>query len=104
MRCATTRDFRSEVISLLRWPRSGRLGQTLEPIAERIRKLTGASFIVVANRQGVRYSHPNPALIGTRLTDGAIPLSGRTWVGVQNGSLGRSMTFGARYGLHMEGA
>jgi two-component system CitB family sensor kinase len=63
----------------------------IQPIAERIRKLTGASFIVVANRQGVRYSHPNPALIGTRLTDGAIPLSGRTWVGVQNGSLGRSM-------------
>ncbi|MCW2975930.1 MAG: signal transduction histidine kinase regulating citrate/malate metabolism [Actinomycetia bacterium] len=63
----------------------------IQPIAERIRKLTGASFIVVANRQGVRYSHPNPALIGQRLTDGAIPLSGRTWVGVEDGSLGRSM-------------
>src|SRR2546429_572418 len=47
--------------------------------------------VVVANKQGVRYSHPNPALIGQRLTDGAIPLSGRTWVGVQGGSLGRSM-------------
>src|SRR5207244_9604033 len=57
----------------------------------RIRKLTGASFVVVANKQGVRYSHPNPALIGQRLTDGAVPLSGRTWVGVENGSLGRSM-------------
>ena len=63
----------------------------IDPIAERIRKLTGASFVVVANKQGVRYSHPNPALIGQRLTDGAVPLSGRTWVGVENGSLGRSM-------------
>ena len=63
----------------------------IDPIAERIRKLTGASFVVVANKRGVRYSHPNPALIGQRLTDGAVPLSGRTWVGVESGSLGRSM-------------
>jgi two-component system CitB family sensor kinase len=63
----------------------------IDPIAERIRKLTGASFVVVANKQGVRYSHPNAAMIGQRLTDGAIPLSGRTWVGVEDGSLGRSM-------------
>ncbi len=68
----------------------------IDPIAERIRVMTGAAFIVVASKQGVRYSHPNPALIGTSLMNdpGENPqpvLAGRTFVGVQSGSLGRSM-------------
>lgn len=68
----------------------------IQPITERIRKLTGASFIVVANRQGVRYSHPNPKMIGTSLLhdpgeNPASVLAGRTWIGVESGSLGRSM-------------
>ena len=68
----------------------------IQPIAERIRKLTGASFIVVAGRNGIRYSHPNPAMIGTSLLrdPGESPapvLAGKTFLGVQDGSLGRSM-------------
>ena len=31
----------------------------INPIAERIRVRTGASFVVVANKQGIRYSHPD---------------------------------------------
>ncbi|TMK25033.1 MAG: PAS domain-containing protein, partial [Actinobacteria bacterium] len=59
----------------------------IDPIAERIRRMTGAAFVVVANRQGIRYSHPNP-------NPGENPqavLAGRTFVGAQPGSLGRSM-------------
>ena len=68
----------------------------IDPIAENIRRATGAAFIVVANRQGIRYSHPNPALIGTSLLHdpGENPesvLAGQTFLGVQSGSLGRSM-------------
>jgi two-component system, CitB family, sensor kinase len=64
----------------------------IDPIAERIRRRTGAAFIVVANRQGIRYSHPNKAQIGERLsTDPSIALSGREFVGVQTGTLGRSV-------------
>jgi two-component system, CitB family, sensor kinase len=68
----------------------------IDPIAERIRRATGASFIVVADRRGVRMSHPNPALIGKSLLhdpgESPLPvLHGRTFVGVQAGSLGRSM-------------
>jgi two-component system, CitB family, sensor kinase len=68
----------------------------IDPIAERIRKATGASFIVVANRRGVRMSHPNPALIGKSLLhdpgESPLPiLHGQTFVGLQTGSLGRSM-------------
>jgi len=69
---------------------------TIDPIVEPIRRLTGASFIVVANRAGIRFSHPNPALIGKSLLhdpgeNPAPVLSGRTYVGVQTGSLGRSV-------------
>jgi two-component system, CitB family, sensor kinase len=68
----------------------------IDPIVERIRAATGAAFIVVANRDGIRYSHPNPALIGTSLLgdpgeDPAAVLGGTTFVGVQSGSLGRSV-------------
>jgi two-component system CitB family sensor kinase len=68
----------------------------IDPIAERIRHATGAAFIVVANRKGIRYSHPNPALIGKSLLHDpgepvAAVLAGKTQVAVQKGSLGRSM-------------
>lgn len=68
----------------------------IDPIVERIRRVTGAAFIVVTNRDGVRYSHPNPALIGKSLLgdpgeDPRAVLNGEEFVGVQNGSLGRSM-------------
>jgi two-component system, CitB family, sensor kinase len=64
----------------------------IQPIAERIRHATGASFVVVANREGIRYSHPNPAKLGKRVsTDFGPILSGRTFVGVQTGSLGKSV-------------
>ena len=68
----------------------------IDPIAERIRRATGASFIVIANREGIRMSHPNPAMIGKSLLHdpGESPqavLAGQTFVGVQTGSLGRSM-------------
>lgn len=66
--------------------------RTIQPIAERIRRATGASFIVVANRKGIRYSHPNPAKVGKHLsTDPGPALAGRTYVGVQTGSLGKSV-------------
>ena len=64
----------------------------IDPIAERIRKLTGASFVVVANKRGVRYSHPNPANIGKRVsTDPTVALAGDVYVGYQEGTLGRSL-------------
>jgi two-component system CitB family sensor kinase len=65
---------------------------TIQPIAERIRKATGASFIVVANKNAIRYSHPDPSKIGKRIsTDPSVPLAGKTYVGVQTGSLGKSV-------------
>jgi two-component system, CitB family, sensor kinase len=64
----------------------------VQEFAERIRRATGASFIVVANARGIRYSHPHPWKIGKRIsTDPSEPLSGREFVGVQTGTLGKSV-------------
>jgi two-component system CitB family sensor kinase len=66
--------------------------RVIDPIAERIRRRTGAAFIVVANRQGIRYSHPDKSKIGGRVsTDPSVALSGREFVGRQTGTLGTSM-------------
>jgi two-component system CitB family sensor kinase len=64
----------------------------INPIAERIRIRTEAAFVVVANARGIRYSHPDPAKIGEMIsTDPSEVLSGSEYVGVQTGTLGRSV-------------
>lgn len=82
-----------EIANAFKAPQPARV---IDPIAERIRRSTGAAFIVIANRQGIRYSHPNPAEIGKSLLHDpgepvASVLAGKTQVAVQTGSLGRSM-------------
>jgi two-component system CitB family sensor kinase len=79
----------SEIARAFHAPDPGRI---IQPIAERIRHATHASFVVVANRRGIRYSHPDPAKVGKHLSTppGAV-LSGKEFVGVQTGSLGRSV-------------
>jgi two-component system CitB family sensor kinase len=66
--------------------------KVIQPIAEAIRRSVGASFIVVANKDGIRYSHPNPENIGRRVsTDPSAALSGDVFVGLEQGTLGRSV-------------
>ena len=63
----------------------------IEKTAEQVRKSTGATYVVVTNRGGIRYSHPNPALIGKPVDENpASVLAGNTWMGVQRGTLGIS--------------
>lgn len=64
----------------------------IQPIAEAIRRAVGADFIVVANKDGIRFSHPNPENIGKRVsTDPSGTLAGDVYVGYQEGTLGRSL-------------
>ncbi|GAA1019087.1 ATPase [Acrocarpospora pleiomorpha] len=65
----------------------------LQPIAAGVQRATGADYVVIANRDQIRYAHPNTALIGQRLsTDGSEVLeTGQTWTGFQTGTLGRSV-------------
>jgi two-component system, CitB family, sensor kinase len=66
-------------------PRGG-----VQPLAEQIRRNADASYVVVTDRTGLRYSHPNPALIGRRLEEPVVVLDGHDHLGIDNGSLGRS--------------
>ena len=62
----------------------------VETAAEQLRAATGAAYVVVIDRTGVRHSHPNRALIGKPVEEPVIALDGRTHVGVDPGSLGPS--------------
>jgi two-component system CitB family sensor kinase len=62
----------------------------IEQVAETVRVRTGAAYVVVIDRAGVRYSHPNPRLIGQPIEEPVIALDGRNHVGIDPGSLGRS--------------
>ncbi|MBG6182986.1 two-component system CitB family sensor kinase [Arthrobacter sp. CAN_A214] len=65
--------------------------EIIQPIADLIAQATGVTYVVVTDDRGVRYSHPNPDLIGLMVsTDPSVPLSGETYVGTQTGTLGES--------------
>ncbi|RCV49785.1 ATP-binding protein [Marinitenerispora sediminis] len=62
------------------------------PRADAVTEATGAQFIVVADRSGIRYSHPNRALIGEVVsTPPGRVLRGEDWTGFQIGTEGRSV-------------
>jgi two-component system CitB family sensor kinase len=62
----------------------------IAPLANRIATGSGASYVVVTDRAGIRFSHPNSALIGKKLEEPVAVLDGRDHVGIDHGSLGRS--------------
>jgi two-component system CitB family sensor kinase len=62
----------------------------IQSLAEAVTQETGATYIVVIDRHGVRYSHPNPTQIGQRITEPVVALDGRNHLGVDHGSLGIS--------------
>ena len=73
----------------------GQPGGQLQVLATQVRQETGALFVVITNAQGIRLTHPNPALIGTPITyddpepDTTEPFrTGRPYLGMQCGTLG----------------
>ncbi|TXS31726.1 sensor histidine kinase [Streptomyces sp. ms191] len=59
--------------------------------AERIRRSTGAEYVVVMDTRGVRWSHTDPAQIGRVVsTDPSAALAGREVMEIDDGTLGRS--------------
>jgi two-component system CitB family sensor kinase len=58
--------------------------------AEAVRRATRTAFVVVTDDRGIRYSHPNAARIGERVSTDPAALSGRTVLAVERGTLGRS--------------
>jgi two-component system CitB family sensor kinase len=64
--------------------------EQLQATAERVRRKTGAAYVVIIDRNGIRHSHPNPELIGERVSEPVVALDGHSHLGVDNGRLGRS--------------
>ncbi len=64
----------------------------LQPLAELVRRAGGAEFVVFTDAEGLRYSHPDPAKIGRRVsTDPSVALGGDEFVGTETGTLGVSL-------------
>ena len=66
----------------------------IQDLAEDIRKKTAASFVVVADRNRRRFSHPNPALIGqiSESTDSPpVLLEGKSLISTRLGAIGLSI-------------
>lgn len=65
---------------------------TLAPWAETIRASGGFEYIMIADSEGIRQSHPDPSAIGGRPSlDPAPVLAGETWTGVEHGHAGLTL-------------
>ena len=78
----------------------GQRDPAVNTLANQIRRRVGADFIVIADRGGIRWSHPNPAQVGQPLTgssnneppnEDAAPMHGIEQISVSKGSLGTSI-------------
>ncbi|UGQ12014.1 sensor histidine kinase [Yinghuangia sp. ASG 101] len=59
--------------------------------AEAARRATGALFVVITDERGIRLAHPNPDLVGQRVsTDPSAALAGREVANIEVGTLGIS--------------
>lgn len=73
---------------------AGRPDGSVQHLALLAMSQTHARFIVITNARGIRYSHPDPALIGLPVyTDPEPPATepfrtGKAWLGIQRGTLG----------------
>jgi len=62
----------------------------IQSLASQVMRRTDAAYVVVIDRNGVRHSHPIPALIGQRITEPVVALDGKTHLTIDHGSLGLS--------------
>lgn len=66
-------------------------GGPVQTEAERIRRATGAEYVVIMDRRGVRWSHTSPDEIGKHVsTDPTDAIQGREVMEIDEGTLGRS--------------
>ncbi len=79
-----------EIIEAFKLPDPSR---RIQPIAEKVRMLTGTSYVVVFNMETIRYSHPVPERIGQHFVGGdeQDSLKGKRYVSQARGTLGVSI-------------
>ncbi|MFD5124896.1 ATP-binding protein [Streptomyces sp. NPDC058385] len=67
------------------------VGGPVQREAERIRRASGAEYVVIMNKEGVRWSHTDPGEVGRIVsTDPSEALAGHEVMGIDSGTLGRS--------------
>ncbi len=69
---------------------AGDPSHTLPALGQQLTTRTGAAYVVIIDRSGIRHSHPDPHLIGQRVEEPVIALDGQTHTGLDDGRLGRS--------------
>lgn len=62
----------------------------IQTIAEQVRLRAKTDYVVVSDRDGIRFSHPTPTLIGKQLEEPVAVLDGQAHLGTDHGSLGDS--------------
>ncbi|UKA59504.1 ATP-binding protein [Arthrobacter sp. FW306-2-2C-D06B] len=85
---ATTVAQMPEIVTSLG---NGDPAHSIQAIASKVQSQAQPDYVVVSDRKGVRYSHPNPNLIGQTLEEPVAVLDGQTHVGIDKGSLGDSV-------------
>ncbi|MGA7205861.1 MAG: Spo0B domain-containing protein, partial [Specibacter sp.] len=94
---ASSEDVRRETAALAAAPESSLTPASLAkgPLqlnSESIRARTGAFFVVVTDDSGLRLAHPNPAMLGQKVsTDPSVALAGGESTSQEHGTLGSSV-------------
>ncbi|WP_421106659.1 ATP-binding protein [Streptomyces sp. NEAU-S77] len=87
---AQTTASEPRLVTALQHTRPSREGP-VQAAAERIRRATGAEYVVIMDRRGVRWSHTSPDEIGKHVsTSPEQALAGHEVMQIDNGTLGRS--------------
>ena len=60
----------------------------VQSLASSTAQRTGAAYVVVIDLNRVRHSHPNPALIGQKVSEPVMARDGKAHLGINNGSTG----------------
>lgn len=90
----TTAIAVSEIPEVKRVLAANGSAEEIQSLIERIRKQSGAEFIVIGDREEIRYTHPNPEKIGQTMVGGdndAALVYGDSYISLGEGSLGTSV-------------
>lgn len=64
----------------------------LQPLASVIEQAAGVDYVVISDENGIRVTHPRPSERGKHVsTDNATVLAGETFLGVETGTIGRTL-------------
>lgn len=87
----------AEAVAINQQIRTGLLARdaaAVQPVAEAIRRATGAEYVVVGDKDEIRFSHPDPEKIGQRFVGGDLGPAlreGRAYASEAVGTLGPSL-------------